>query len=289
MPQTKNLLMNKVVEGQASGETTVNEALEIIDAQIQFRALGFQSTPPGSPADGDRYIVLPNGTGAWLPWDNYLTMYLSGVWKFVQPQNGWIVFDSGAGIYRRYNGATTSWIEHTPAIEVPAGQRIFQSSLPAHATALTLTSGTSVFVYLGRTAKTMVPKFVEFHVSTIGAGAQTAEVGLFSSPLAPNKANQTLTKIVATGTVDTLVSTGVKRNTAAFVASVPINTHLWAAIRTAMATTQPTIESLCRDMAQGNALAAAASGALTGLTTVSGVIIAAAVGPTAPDLRVTMD
>jgi hypothetical protein len=77
-------------------------------------------------------------------------------------------------------------------------------------------SGTGYFIYLGRTTQDITVKYVEFYVSTAGSGAQTAEVALLSSPSAPNKANQTLTKLAATGTVDSLTSTGVKRNTSAF-------------------------------------------------------------------------
>src|SRR2546428_5661404 len=93
-----------------------------------------------------------------------------------------------------------------------------------------LIAGTAYYVYLGRLAKGLTVKFVEFHVTTLGAGAQTAEVGLFSTPSAPNKSAQTLTKIVATGTLDSLTAgTGVKRNTASFAQNVDAGTHLWAA------------------------------------------------------------
>ena len=123
----------------------------------------------------------------------------------------------------------------------------------------------------------------------VGAGAQVAEVGLFSTPSAPNKSAQTLTKIVATGTVDALTATGVKRNTTSFAQNVDAGTHLWAAIRTAMATTQPTTYGLEADMSQGHVLTTTGGGALTGLTTASGTLVAIGTGFTAPHLTVTLD
>jgi len=175
----------------------------------------------------------------------------------------------------------------------PTAQRVFMSPLNRSGAAKILTSGTSYFVYIGCTVKAITPKYVEFHVSTSGSGSQTAEVGLFSTPSAPNKAAQSLTKIEATGTISSVTSTGVKRNTSAFTTSVAAGTHLWAGIRTAMATTQPTIEGLNFDMGQGQVLVAAASGALTGAGPFSGVLLGTASlhGATSdvPDLRVTMD
>jgi hypothetical protein len=173
-------------------------------------------------------------------------------------------------------------------VEAPNMQRIFTSPLSSTA-AFLLVSGVAYFVYIGRVMQNITPKFVEFHVSTAGAGGQVAEVGLFSSPNPPNKTAQTFTKIVATGTVDALNSTGVKRNTAAFAQAISPGTHLWAAIRTQMATTQPQIWGLGLDMGQGFVQSKASSGALTGLTTVVANLIAAGTGAGAPNLRVAMD
>ena len=170
-----------------------------------------------------------------------------------------------------------------------SSQRVFMSCLAPGGAGFLLISGTGYWVYLGRTKRAITPTRVEFHVSTIGAGAQTAEVGFFSTPAAPNKAAQSVTKLVSTGTVDALTSTGVKRNTAAFATSIPAGTHLWAGIRTAMATTQPTIWGIGVDMAQGQILVKTSAGVLTGTGPWAGVIVAAATGMVCPDLRGTMD
>ena len=168
-------------------------------------------------------------------------------------------------------------------------QRVFISLLGPGSAGFLLISGTAYFVYLGRVTVSVIPKYVEFHVSTVGAGAQTAEVGLFSSTSAPNKAGLSMTKLVSTETVDSLTSTGVKRNTSAFSTEVSARTYLWAGVRTAMATTQPTIWGLAVDMAQGNILRLTSSGVLTGAGPWSAVIIPAATGVVCPDLRICLD
>jgi hypothetical protein len=144
-------------------------------------------------------------------------------------------------------------------------------------------------VYLGKLGADTIVKFVEFWVSGAGAGAQTAEVALGSTPLGPNKANQSVTKLCATGTVDALTTTGLKRNTAAFNQTVPAGTHLWAGIRTAMATTQPTIFGRWGDFSQGYMLRTASAGVLTGAGPWTGAKVTAAAGWSGPDLRATVD
>ena len=185
------------------------------------------------------------------------------------------------------SGNLDAWLNSV--LDDSSAQRVFQSCLSPGAAGFLLISGSGYWVYLGRTKKAITPKYVEFHVSTIGAGAQTAEVGLFSTPNPPSKAAQSLTKIESTGTVDALTSVGVKRNTSAFSTSIPAGTHLWAGIRTAMATTQPTIWGLALDMAQGQLLALAAAGVLTGAGPWAGAIIAASTSVVSPDLRGLMD
>jgi hypothetical protein len=165
-------------------------------------------------------------------------------------------------------------------------RNVFQSNLsPGSAGFLCLTT-VAYFVYLGRVLQTMTPKFVEFHVSVIGATVTATEAGIFSSPAAPNKAGQSLTKI-ASGATNVVTATGVNRNTAAFAVAVTPGTFLWAGYRVA-ATTAPTIWGIGVDMAQGQILSTAASAAFSTAGPWAGAIIAAATGMQCPDLRASL-
>lgn len=176
------------------------------------------------------------------------------------------------------------------SVETDSSQNIFGSYCTRNAQGAFLTiSGTAYYVYVGRTVKALTLLFVEFQVTTAGAGAQTAEVGIFSTPTGPAKSAQTLTKLVATGTVDSVTTTGVKRNTSSFALNVVAGTHIWAACRFAMATTQPTNAGLAGDMSQGHILTTTGGGALTGLTTAAGTIPAIGTATVAPDMRITLN
>lgn len=52
------------------------------------------TTPPGSPTDGDRYLVPAGATGAWTGKANNLTVWQgqSIGWTFFQPKIGWRVY-----------------------------------------------------------------------------------------------------------------------------------------------------------------------------------------------------
>lgn len=138
-----------------------------------------------------------------------------------------------------------------------------------------LTSARTYAVYIGYFSSTKVIKYVEFVFNTNGAGTQTAEVALASSPLAPNKTAQTLTKLSADGTLDDLTTgaTDVKRNTTALNSgsgyTVAAGTHVWALIRTAMGTTQPRLIGSNLSWGHGYCMTADAVGALTSMTTAS--------------------
>jgi hypothetical protein len=210
-----------------------------------------------------------------------MMVYIEGV--------GFLVYDATGAIKETNVGNALALIS---SIEDDTGQRTFESTLAktvSTAGSFLMISGTAYCVYIGRTVKPITINNIDFHVSVAGAGAQTAEVGLFSSVNPPNKAGQTLTKIVATGAVNALTGTGVIRNTTPFAQVIPANTHLWAVIRVAMATTQPTVIGLFGDASEGRVLALAGASALTGITTIAGALIAASTQGVCPDLRATLD
>jgi hypothetical protein len=180
-------------------------------------------------------------------------------------------------------------------VEQTDSQRVLASPINPGGASLVITSGTAYFVYLGRVVQACTPLYVELYLAVVGAGAQTFEVGLFSTPNPPMNAGQTLTKITSTATYDNMTSgLGPKRNTgAAFNTSIPAGTHLWAGCRAAMATTQPGIWSLRNDMGQVAIFSLAAAGTFAATASFAGALIAGGTAATppaqCPDLRVTLN
>lgn len=64
------------------------------------------ATPPGSPADGDAYLVATGGTGAWSGKDGQVARYwmAGAVWEFGVPVVGWHLRDRSTGLGYNYFG-----------------------------------------------------------------------------------------------------------------------------------------------------------------------------------------
>lgn len=107
---TPKLSMPELSVGQASKEITHNQSLSIMDQLIQAVIVDKDLTaPPGSPVDGDAYIVAPSATGAWAGKEKQIAYWRasSGIWFFVQPKNGWSVWVSDETA--RYNYRSNAW------------------------------------------------------------------------------------------------------------------------------------------------------------------------------------
>lgn len=67
------------------------------------------TSPPGSPTDGDRYIVASGATGAWAGQTGKITRWSSvaSAWEFYAPMEGWVVHVDDEDIDYKYSG--TAW------------------------------------------------------------------------------------------------------------------------------------------------------------------------------------
>lgn len=65
------------------------------------------ATPPGSPAQGDRYIVAASPTGAWAGQAGKIAVYYGTTWAFYTPKNGWTVRCAVKG---RLDYSGTAWV-----------------------------------------------------------------------------------------------------------------------------------------------------------------------------------
>lgn len=111
---TTHLLLPYILAAQAQKHVTHNEALRILDGLVQLSVLDRDLTaPPGSPADGDRYIVGSSATGDWAGWDLNVALRTDGVWLRLPPRTGWRVWVEDEGLLLVYDG--TGWIGTAPA------------------------------------------------------------------------------------------------------------------------------------------------------------------------------
>jgi len=93
MDETPNLTLPYIMAAQAQKHVTHNEAIRALDAIVQLAVLDRDLTaPPGSPADGDRYIPASGATGAWAGKDGQIAAWQDNAWMFYAPQEGWLAW-----------------------------------------------------------------------------------------------------------------------------------------------------------------------------------------------------
>lgn len=82
---TPNTGIPYVPEGTLDPAAGLNLALNHIDGLLQAAVLGTEDAPPGSPADGDQYIVGA-GSGDWVGQDDNVARYVAEgtYWQFYE-------------------------------------------------------------------------------------------------------------------------------------------------------------------------------------------------------------
>lgn len=61
-----------------------------LDGLVQLSVLDRDLTaPPGSPADGDRYLVASDASRDWAGWDLNVAFWTDGAWLRLPPRTGW--------------------------------------------------------------------------------------------------------------------------------------------------------------------------------------------------------
>lgn len=101
------------------------DAARVRLGNVDFQVDGWQTSPPASPQERDRYIVKPTATGAWAGHDQKIAHYLGGTWTFSAAVPGLQVqYWSGRQIVLRFDGS--AWAEDL-AGEAAAGRVALQT------------------------------------------------------------------------------------------------------------------------------------------------------------------
>src|SRR5208282_6664439 len=108
-----------VMVSGASGDTYLaqgNAMLRMLQILVQPNVISVGTpTPPGSPSNGDTYVVGSSPSGAWTGHGNSIACWStdnlsipSGEWEFYAPAKGWVVGNQSDAALYVYNG--TTWV-----------------------------------------------------------------------------------------------------------------------------------------------------------------------------------
>lgn len=109
MADTPNLVLPYIQAAQAQKHVTHNEAIRLLDGMVQLAVVSQVLTaPPGSPVDGDRYIVASGATGLWTGWDLNVAFWIDGAWVRLIPRPGWVAYSVADAGFFSWTGAAWS-------------------------------------------------------------------------------------------------------------------------------------------------------------------------------------
>jgi hypothetical protein len=115
MPVTNGPNLHKMINA-LTGDPFANDFrsfLQMIDVLVQCAVISKTlSAPPGSPTNGDRYIVGPSPSGAWAGQAGKITVWTtddpafpSGFWQYYTPNAGWLVYNVADTTFYSYSGS----------------------------------------------------------------------------------------------------------------------------------------------------------------------------------------
>jgi hypothetical protein len=106
MTDTPHLGMPLIAASQSQKHVTHNQAIVILDAIVMLSVIdSTHTTPPGSPAEGDRYKAASGATGVWAAWDLNIALFTNGQWVKLAPRKGWTCFDEATGALTVWTGS----------------------------------------------------------------------------------------------------------------------------------------------------------------------------------------
>ncbi|WP_300033121.1 DUF2793 domain-containing protein [uncultured Roseobacter sp.] len=107
---SSSLSLPFILPNQAQKHVTHNEALRILDVVTQLAVISDdQTTPPGTPSDGARYIVGDAATGDWSGRAGEVALFENSAWRFFVPRAGWSAWVSARETLIVHDGA--DWID----------------------------------------------------------------------------------------------------------------------------------------------------------------------------------
>lgn len=137
-------------------------------------------------------------------------------------------------------GLQAGIVSRLPVITTSTTQ--IRSVLPVNPTGAKPTSGTVCALYIGQMQSQQAIKYISFYVTAAGTAnaATTANAFICSSPAGPVYNTPPTLTIVALSQLDSLTTTGVKKQITTPFYTCPKGMHLWVALRFAT-TTIPTV------------------------------------------------
>ena len=158
---TPRLGAPELTSGQATPETTVNEQIRYIESgagHFIFKDRDL-ATPPGSPADGDCYLVAASPTGAWAGQAGKIAFRVNTAWAFITAIEGFTAWVNDENVFIGYDGAAWNTLSAPSGTYLAVSNNLSDlASAPTARTNLGVPYGAASDFWTGTaTAKVLAP------------------------------------------------------------------------------------------------------------------------------------
>lgn len=148
MSDTPLLNLPLLAAAQAQKHITHNEALLLLEAAVQLsvsdRGL---AAPPGNAAEGARYLVPENATGAWTGKSGRVALMQGGDWSFLTPRKGWRMWVEDEGKLLLHDGA--QWLDLLSFTEFANLQRLGVNATADNTNRLSVAAAATLLSHAG--------------------------------------------------------------------------------------------------------------------------------------------
>ena len=164
MTNTPNLNITPVSQAQSQKEVTINTAFQLLD-MLQNNTLKNQTltAPPGSPSEGDLYLVATSPTGAWSGQAGKLAYYINASWSFISPRVGLQLWDSNLSKIQIWTGS--AFID--PVTADNSFSTLGVNATPNSTNKLSVSSSAILFNHIGGDCKVFINKNASANGATV--------------------------------------------------------------------------------------------------------------------------
>lgn len=86
----------------SQGGEDIDAIAQLVDQVPRLRVADRLDTPPADNVPGDHYLVVATATDAWTGFEDYVAVYITDVWAFVEPREGMEVWNDADQTFYRY-------------------------------------------------------------------------------------------------------------------------------------------------------------------------------------------
>lgn len=136
-------------QGETIPEVVANESLRMLEQMGNYLVVKDRATaPPGTPVDGDTYLIIATATGIWAGKENQLALRVGSSWKYVTPIEGTAAYVQDENVRYRFDGSAWGIEPNNVSIATPDLDDLgdVNTGTPADGEVLTWDDGASEWV-----------------------------------------------------------------------------------------------------------------------------------------------